>query len=519
MSAKSYRQHIETDHPLLSEVFGSAEVAAPGSVAVLEDALTDVKARFFYKGTRGRTGFDQLLENLRRAAPGERVLINCYDLSCLLASHFRITGWGPEDAFVVFCDRLLTEEMARVDFHACNLLRCGDETFWIEPEVLEATRLSGDEILETYKVRLVFNDTHIYFTEDEKRRVVMSDMPAIGQQVFLYGRGHTETQAVYSDSRFDALVAGYFESGRLECDDDLAEKALACGLLANEDGGYSAGPRLMLVPRAAELELRNRIEPAIDVYLGIVSKTVPALRAAYEAGEAARSFDWSQVCHTIVAGMLIDLSVGVNLKLAADVRGTIGDAVIWAFENISAENGFGVQWNVGSHPSRAAAQLWHRTVTRQPLRLEKAMSDALVQLARGEAEVSSSREWLFLKFTKLVREGKVVPPVFGPDDTTRLLEPLMSAGVELVEKAVTPAFEMAARDPWWGRLNEDASYRHAVVRLVLEYATDRVVSAGLLPPFPTGEVDVTWGRWVWIEPDDSPGRLVPPSFDAQPAEA
>ncbi|MEO1084185.1 MAG: hypothetical protein AAFY88_08075, partial [Acidobacteriota bacterium] len=165
---------------MISEVFGdvSPEAASDATVETLEEALGVLRRLFVYRPIRGRAGFDQLLADVKAASPGERSVINCYDMSCLLGSFCRSAGWSAEEAFVVFCDRRLTEEMARVDFHACNLLRIAGETYWVEPERLEVRRWTGEEILQEYKIRMVFNDKHIYFTEDEKRRVVMADIPA-----------------------------------------------------------------------------------------------------------------------------------------------------------------------------------------------------------------------------------------------------------------------------------------------------------------------------------------------------
>ncbi|MEM8994865.1 MAG: hypothetical protein AAGF23_08740, partial [Acidobacteriota bacterium] len=486
MSAQNCRLDIEADHPLVPEVFGalSPKAASSGaSVEVLEKALDVLQKRFVYQPIRGRAGFDQLLSDVRASEPGERCVINCYDMSCLLGSFCRSAGWSAEEAFVVFCDRRLTEEMARVDFHACNLLRIRGEAYWVEPERLRVRRWTGQEILEEYKIRLVFNDKHIYFTEDDKRRVVMADIPAIGQQILIYGRGHNDIQAIYNEPAFGRAIAGYFETGAFSIeDDDLRGRMVTSGLLQETAGRLDVGSRMVLVPRQAELELRAQIGPAVDTYLGIVARNVPILKQAFEATETARHFEWSQVAHSIVAGMFIDLSTGARLDLAADVRDKYGETVVWAFENISAENGFGVQWHVGSHPARGVSQLWHRTVERSTLGLEREMAEMMIQLALGEQELSASPKWLYLKFHKLIREGRIVPPVFGPEDTARLLEPIMRGGDELVEQAYLPAFELAAEHQWWGRIKDDDRYRHAVVRLILEYATDRVISAGLLDP-------------------------------------
>jgi hypothetical protein len=64
----------------------------------------------------------------------------------------------------------------------------------------------------------------------------------------------------------------------------------------------------------------------------------------------------------------------------------------------------------------------------------------------------------------------------------------------------------------------DAS-RHAGVRLILEYGIDRVISAGLIDPFPEGaEIPLHLGRWLWREPAGGP-ELVAGGFGAPGVDA
>lgn len=143
------------------------------------------------------------------------------------------------------------------------------------------------------------------------------------------------------------------------------------------------------------------------------------------------------------------------------------------------------------------------------------MVELLAAHARGERVALGGPDALYLRFAKLLRGSEIIIPTFLPDDTERMLAALGPSASRIVEQALLPAIEEVKRLPSWGEVDRSESYRHAAVRLLLEYATDRVVDAGLLAPFPEGVgVASTWGTWLWIEPDHRPAKLVPASFGA-----
>jgi hypothetical protein len=74
---------------------------------------------------------------------------------------------------------------------------------------------------------------------------------------------------------------------------------------------------------------------------------------------------------------------------------------------------------------------------------------------------------------------------------------LARGGRRLLREAVEVAIEGLAGHPWWQRMRCDDSYRHALLRLMLEYGADRVFDAGLLAPAGPG-LPASWGRWIWL---------------------
>jgi hypothetical protein len=511
---------VEPAHPLVHEIFRPAS-RADGARAIVDRALEDLRAHFAYRGVRGRLGLTRLRE-LRAGGGGAPLDINCIDLSALLASQLRRGGLSDREVFVALCDIRWLQGRVRNDFHACVLVMAGGEMLWIPPEELSPVALRPDELLERYKLHVVFNDQHLYFTEAEKRGLLLrraadgANEAGSGPKCFLYGRGSAETQALLDDPGFPRLIEACFRTGRLkDAEPGFAQRAAAQGLIAPAaDGGgaWVPGPRMVLVPRTIERDFRTQVEPFLDRYVAIVRETLPALQQVYAGCSPAARVAWPAVCHTVVAGMLVDLSVGAQLHLAEGVRKTHGRNVVWVFESIAARNGFGVRWNGTPSSHCGVAQMWHVRVKQPRLRLEPRMAEVLARHACGEP-VQSGPDVVYLRYIKLLRGGEITVPAFLPADTERLLEPLMAGAARIVREAILPALERFRWQDLQSGTDAVEGYRHSAVRLLLEYAIDRVVDAGLIPPFPEGEgVPPAWGTWLWIEPAHRPARLVPAGF-------
>jgi hypothetical protein len=261
------------------------------------------------------------------------------------------------------------------------------------------------------------------------------------------------------------------------------------------------GKRLTLVPEAQEVRLQAMMKPALDRYLRVVGRALPRLRATFLQCEASRRFTWSEANHSVVAGMLMDLSL--DRMLPARFRETApGEASFsaWAFERSRANNSFGVQMVSDEAGDWTFAQLWHCRSTRPALRIDSGLVTALARLATGRGgsqPEGAARPLLKLRYFKLAQGagGACEPrfPAFAAEEWRRLSSAVAEHAVALRDTAVLSFLDGLAGDRFWsepGRL-------HAAVRLMLESATDRVVDAGLLPPFPAGDDPAAWGRWMW----------------------
>lgn len=514
-----YRSFVDPAHPLVEAVFGP-----PVAVdRALPQALEAVRATLAYHPVRGRVGFDTVLGNLESADadPSEPATIaNCIDLSCLLAARLRACGWTADQVWVVVCDVLSAEGRAATPFHACLLARPADgEPLWIPPESLEpepAGPAHQDRLLDRLRLHLAFNDRHVITARPALERLLRGERRTSGPRRYLYGHADPAFHQLLDDPVLERLLRAWRSSGprqgeSTEVEAENPEEAahlVDAGLVAEEAGELRPGPRLAVVGRQAERDFRTAVAPALDAYLTAVAATVPRLRRAYGDTTPADRFPWEAVSHTLVAGLLLDLAVGARLDFAEKVKESQGNAVVWAFEAVSAGNAFGVQW-VGSPDNlRGVAQLWHVAVERPALRLSRPAAELLVRRVLGETVDTTSRHWLFLKFLGFLQRGEPTVPAFRPEDSERLLEPLMEGGDRLVREAVRPALEAASRLPRWAAVEDDPGPRHAAVRLILEYGVDTVLDAGLLEPFPRGRPAPAWGRWIWIEEGPTP-RLLP----------
>lgn len=338
---------------------------------------------------------------------------------------------------------------------------------------------------------------------------------------FLYGQIDPAIEGVLDEPGFRQVLEACLHHGRFTQGEGegagLVGRAQACGLLERtDDGAFRPGPRLVIMSAAMERAFHAVVAPLVEAELGIVAETVPLLQEAYGACSTAARFGWPEVCHTVVAAMLLDLAVGVELHLAEDVGRTSGPGVVWAFERLTAQNGFGVRMTTAPDGRAAFSQMWHVRVKRAPLGVAPGMVELLARHARGEEVALGGREGLYLKFMKLLRGSEITIPVFLPEDTEQLLAPLREGASRIVRDVVLPAFERVKQEqPLWRELDRSESYRHSAMRLLLEYAIDRVVEAGVIPAFPEGEgVPLAWGTWLWIEPPDRPAQLIPTGFEA-----
>lgn len=335
--------------------------------------------------------------------------------------------------------------------------------------------------------------------------------------IYLFGDNDPDIASLIRDRSFQGLVAPLFRSSEAAISPPPPpsfELALRTGLLAAEDGVYRAGPRLTPIPAVAERDLPDLMRPMLAHYVEIADDVAAELRPIYEQTSVSRHFGWHRISHTLIAGIFLDLAMGIELFCSGRILGRlVGDTTVWAFEGVSAENAFGVQSNTGGEGRVLFAQLWHRQARRSGIRLNSNLVNLLARVVRGEAVDCKSKELLYLRHVKLVRTKDssliVQVPSFRSGDTEPLLPTLVQGARRLVEDAIAPALHVLGDHPWWREKVRQNGYRHAAVRLILEYGVDRVIASRVLDPFPEGgEVPVEWGRWLWEE-SEGPLTLIP----------
>ncbi len=501
-AARGYRDFVRPGHPLLARLFpGSAPQRTNGGERALAATLDLARRRFRYRAVVGRRSFDEL--QARLDGGGGPLELNCLNSACILVARLRELGFSADEVFVVPAGRRSNIGAGTgADFHAWVLVRLAGGMRWIDTADLSVSSPRGQEILAAHHVYAMFNDQHVYGLESQKRRLLLDEPPTGRNRLYLFGHPEAALSAAVADPAFQQLV-GRLAAGEPLPAGDAAEGWLEAGLLATRDRRLVAGPKLVLVPERPERELFALTAADIDRYLGVVAATVPRLRAAFERTTAAHRWSWSEVCHAVVAGMLLDLSVGRGFDIQRRVRRERGASVVWAFERVSARHAVGVYWAETASGDWAAGQLWHLAVRQPRVRLGRTMVETLGAAVTGGSVAASAPETLYLRFNGVLQghDGgwQVTWPAFPAADAELLSAPLREGGDRLLAEAIQPAMARLADHPWWRRAVEDDAYRHAVLRLTLDYGTDRVFDAGLLPEPPLdGEVPVSWGRWLWL---------------------
>jgi hypothetical protein len=508
-AAASYRDFVAPGHPLLDDLFpGPPTCRAAGAEEALAAALRRARSRLRYDPTPGRHDFADLRREVV-AAGDAPVELNCIDCACALTSYLRRAGFGPDEIFVALGGRSSPIFAGGGEqFHAWVALLRDGGLVWIDPADLEPVTTSGEAVLAHHRLYALFNDRYLYFLDAEKRRVLTASAPAGSMRIYLFGRAEPALAAAIDDPGFHRVVRRMAGAGRCTADEleEVSADALAgwtaAGLLARDGDLLAPGRKMVLVPATAERELLALAGESVDRYLGIVGAAVPRLRAAYQATEAARRWEWPQVAHAVVGGMLLDLSVGREFKILGRVKRERGDNVVWAFERVSATQGIGVVWAEETAGHWGIGQLWHVGVRREPVRLGADLVELVGRAALGEPLAGATAELLYLRYHRLLRRSddryEVIWPTFVPTDVERLSPPLTAGGHRLLAEAILPVMKRLDDHPWWCRARQDESYRHAVLRLMLDYGTDRVFDAGLVDPAPAGEAPPTWGRFVWL---------------------
>ena len=506
----SQRDHIQPEHPLVERVFGRP----PQEPAELSTALEAIDRNFVYRPIRGRAGFDRLVEALDETQD-HRPPINCFDYSCLLVSHLRAAGWNDERVFVAPCD-IKTPGGTTVDFFHCGVvIRHGWNLLFIDPAHPDTTPVNLPELLLLHRFHLLFNDRFLHVSQDDKTRALRGPAAKSGWRLYLYGQENEAISELLGNKSFRALlkrVSGAEPDTEPQGDDDILERATGIGLLEERDGRLQTGAKLTCLTSDQESDFHAEAIPLIDLYEGIAQETVPALRACYETCTASQRFPWTDVEHTVVAGLFLDLAIGRQMQLEEKAHQEVGETMVWAFESITASNSFGVQW-AATDQRCGLGQLWHSRVKRARLQIAPALVEPLARFALGDIEAIDKPRWQFLRYLKMVSgprdQGELRLPHFLPAEVTALRNVLDPAAREVAHKIAEPACDLLDTHLTRRRGSQDAGSfnRFAALRLLLDYATDRLIQTGLLHPFPVGEPTAAWGRWLWIPDLEAPGTV------------
>ena len=326
-----------------------------------------------------------------------------------------------------------------------------------------------------------------------------------GPRLYVYGTGDPRLSRLLDSPSFSQLVARLMKNGVIEpsaAEAALLDDCLTSELLVRELSGFVPGPRLVLAPAAIVAPFTGVIAGHLNDYAAVASAALPLLRRAFLRTGPAKCFDWAHIQHVVLAGMFLDLAVGSCLWTTGIIHRRYCDTVLWAIDTAASRNPFGVQW-IGSRTRRCAiAQLWHADVTRPPLRLAESDAGWLCAAASGNAVAYDPRMLLRLRYLGFVSRSadalRVTVPAFAPADCERLFPVLIECAMDLVRRVVRPLLADVDRFQPDGSMAQD-SWRHVLIRLLLEAGIDRVVESGLCDPFPVGVPPVEWGRWSWEE--------------------
>lgn len=500
-----YCGYIQPGHSVLERVFPPLGEDRRSDLSRSLETLRG--PGFRYDLYRGPVGFDHLADRLSRAGD-EAVPLNCLTTASLLVSRLRAAGYTADQAFVVLGKTASRSSQYGWDFHAWVLLRDGDATTWIDTAELEPRKLDEVRAASVPTPYVVFNDHRLYFGAEAKR-LLRGLRGGAGPRCYLFGQGDPALGKLVASPEWRALVKALLESdGRLalEAAADFAglDEAVAVGLCRREDGFVSAGPKLDLV-RESDIEaFRGVFQPFLASYLAILQRALPRLESAFGECRTGRDFAWPQVAHGVVAGILMDLSVGGHLQLYERLSASRGPTLVCAFETLPGGNAFGVRWMAGRRSE--FLELWHQGLRREPLALKPQVCELLRDVALGQH--AGQPEILWLRHLKLVtgRGRGLRPnlPTFFAPDALPLIETAQEVAREITDRAVSPALRASARGGGVGA-GDPGGISFAGARLVLELATDAAVEARLLPAFPaTDEAPENWGRWLWIRLEEGP---------------
>jgi hypothetical protein len=291
----------------------------------------------------------------------------------------------------------------------------------------------------------------------------------------------------------------------------LASEALealrGASLLAR--GAPALGPNAVLLDEPLVDDLVALARHHARVYFDVLRDVLPRLRVLIGArpGDPATAGDDSE--HVLVAGLILDLGVRGATLTRGLLREQPRSVWVWAFVGgTRTQNAFGVTAWPDPERRGVLAQLWHEHTRGQaPLDAQDARTlldllseqdpPAPVGVADSRTRAASRAKLGYCRM--IAAQGGtciVAIPLLTDATAGALVDELRAVAWTLVDRAVVPLLGAApavlARH---GRHTFGDIHRHAVLRLLLECAADRLIADGLLPAFPA-RVAPAWGAWL-----------------------
>jgi hypothetical protein len=283
-----------------------------------------------------------------------------------------------------------------------------------------------------------------------------------------------------------------------------ARQAEAVGLVTLREGTLTAGPRLGVVGPALREEMLRVLDPALTAEMRwLKAEAVPLLQKAWT--ESGRTQPWSEVAHTILAALCLDLGLrGAVLQAKILEHLPEGFYSIAFVGGTGGENAYGVKIWRNQGEEIGVGHLWHRDIPRPSTFFPEDVRAVQAILAEGEAAVLPQASLLRLRFFGILAPAALQPaiPVVRYESGDRLIDAVEDVSRHCVQRYVAPALT-GMEQLWPDALPEQrVLMRQAALRLVLEHNADRAVSTGVMPPFPN-PAPKGWGSWIWVAPADS----------------
>jgi hypothetical protein len=287
---------------------------------------------------------------------------------------------------------------------------------------------------------------------------------------------------------------------------EVARQAQHVGLVALRGEKLIAGSRLGVVGPALREQMMQLLDPALTEEMSwLEAEAVPLLERIWT--ETDRTQAWSEVVHTVLAGLCLDLGLRGAVLQARILEHLPAEYYVVAFVGgTGAENAYGVKMWRNKGEEMGVGHLWHRHVPRastfNPEDVQ-ALHAIVTQSENAGADLSQA-SLLRLQFFGLIARDALCPavPVVRYESGDALMEAVETVSHHCVNRFLAPV--LTRMEHLWPNAGPEQRmmFRQAALRLVLEHSADRAVAIGLMPPFPN-PAPKGWGSWIWYAAETS----------------